>query len=282
MTRASIAAAVAALVMPLNAAQGPTFSTKLEVVRLDVLVTAGGQPVRGLTVDDFEVSDNGVRQTLDLASFEQMPLSVVLALDASASLSATQLDDLRAAGRAVLTALKNDDRAALVTFSEVVSLEQALTGEAAAVESALGRVDADGRTALVDGVYSAVTIADASRGRGLAIVFSDGLDTASWLTKEQVIEAARRSDVVVYGVGTGRTETGFLSEITDQTGGRLFQIESTADIRDRFLAILAEFRERYVLSYTARGVARSGWHRLDVRIKGRRAIVRARPGYAAP
>jgi VWFA-related protein len=282
MTRASIAAAVAALVMPLNAAQGPTFSTKLEVVRLDVLVTAGGQPVRGLTVDDFEVSDNGVRQTLDLASFEQMPLSVVLALDASASLSATQLDDLRAAGRAVLTALKNDDRAALVTFSEVVSLEQALTGEAAAVESALGRVDADGRTALVDGVYSAVTIADASRGRGLAIVFSDGLDTASWLTKEQVIEAARRSDVVVYGVGTGRTETGFLSDITDQTGGRLFQIESTADIRDRFLAILAEFRERYVLSYTARGVARSGWHRLDVRIKGRRAIVRARPGYAAP
>jgi VWFA-related protein len=282
MTRASIAAAVAALVMPLNAAQGPTFSTKLEVVRLDVLVTAGGQPVRGLTVDDFEVSDNGVRQTLDLASFEQMPLSVVLALDASASLSATQLVDLRAAGRAVLTALKNDDRAALVTFSEVVSLEQALTGEAAAVESALGRVDADGRTALVDGVYSAVTIADASRGRGLAIVFSDGLDTASWLTKEQVIEAARRSDVVVYGVGTGRTETGFLSDITDQTGGRLFQIESTADIRDRFLAILAEFRERYVLSYTARGVARSGWHRLDVRIKGRRAIVRARPGYAAP
>jgi VWFA-related protein len=252
------------------------------VVRLDVLVTAGGQPVRGLTVDDFEVSDNGVRQTLDLASFEQRPLSVVLALDASASLSATQLDDLRAAGRAVLTALKNDDRAALVTFSEVVSLEQALTGEAAAVESALGRVDADGRTALVDGVYSAVTIADASRGRGLAIVFSDGLDTASWLTKEQVIEAARRSDVVVYGVGTGRTETGFLSDITDQTGGRLFQIESTADIRDRFLAILAEFRERYVLSYTARGVARSGWHRLDVRIKGRRAIVRARPGYAAP
>ena len=45
--------------MPLNAAQGPTFSTKLEVVRLDVLVTAGGNPVRGLTVDDFDVSDNG-------------------------------------------------------------------------------------------------------------------------------------------------------------------------------------------------------------------------------
>ena len=282
MTRASIAAGLAALVMPLAAAQGPTFSTKLEVVRLDVLVTAGGKPLRGLTVDDFDVSDNGVRQTLDLASFEQIPLSVVLALDASASLSAPQLDDLRDAGRAVLKALKNDDQAALVTFSEIVSLEQALTGEAAAVESALGRVDPEGRTALVDGVYSAVTVADASRGRGLAIVFSDGLDTASWLTKEQVIEAARRSDVVVYGVATGRTETDFLSDITDETGGRLFQIESTADIRDRFLTILAEFRERYVLSYTPRGVARSGWHRLDVRIKGRRATVRARPGYAVP
>ena len=88
MTRASIAAGFAALVMPLAAAQGPTFSAKLEVVRLDVLVTAGGKPLRGLTVDDFDVSDNGVRQTLNLASFEQIPLSVVLALDASASLSA--------------------------------------------------------------------------------------------------------------------------------------------------------------------------------------------------
>ena len=281
MMRASIAAGFAALVMPLAAAQGPTFSAKLEVVRLDVLVTAGGKPLRGLTVDDFDVSDNGVRQTLDLASFEQIPLSVVLALDASASLSAPQLDDLRDAGRAVLKALKNDDQAALVTFSEIVSLEQALTGEAAAVESALGRVDPDGRTALVDGVYSAVTVADASRGRGLAIVFSDGVDTASWLTKNQVIDAARRSDVVVYGVATGRTETDFLSGITDETGGRLFQVESTADIRDRFLTILAEFRERYVLSYTPRGVTRSGWHRLDVRINGRRATVRARPGYQA-
>ena len=281
MTRASIAAGLAALVIPLAAAQGPTFSTKLEVVRLDVLVTAGGKPLRGLTVDDFDVSDNGVRQTLDLASFEQIPLSVVLALDASASLSAAQLDHLRDAGRAVLQALKQDDQAALVTFSEIVSLEQALTGEAAAIESALERVDPEGRTALVDGVYSAVTVADTSRGRGLAIVFSDGLDTASWLTKDQVIGAARRSDVVVYGVATGRTETDFLSSLTDDTGGRLLQIESTAEIRDRFLAILAEFRERYVLSYTPRGVTRSGWHRLDVRIKGRRATVRARPGYQA-
>jgi hypothetical protein len=84
MTRAPIAAGLVLLVMPLAAAQGPTFSTKLEVVRLDVLATAGGKPLRGLTVNDFEVLDNGVRQTLDLASFEQIPLSVVLALDASA------------------------------------------------------------------------------------------------------------------------------------------------------------------------------------------------------
>jgi hypothetical protein len=96
-----------------------------------------------------------------------------------------------------------------------------------------------------------------------------------------VIGAARRSDVVVYEVATGRTETNFLSDITDKTGGRLLQIESTANIRDRFLATLAERRERYVLSYTPRGVPRSGWHWLDGRVKGRRATVRARPGYQA-
>ncbi len=63
----------------------PTFSTKVEAVRVDVLVTEKGRPVAGLTAEDFEVFDNGVRQQPRLAAFEQMPINVTLALDASNS-----------------------------------------------------------------------------------------------------------------------------------------------------------------------------------------------------
>ena len=88
-------------------------------MRVDVLVTENGRPVQGLTPADFEVLDNGVRQKVDLASFEQIPLNVVLALDMSASLQGLRLGHLQTAGRTVLDGLKPGDRAALVAFSHV-------------------------------------------------------------------------------------------------------------------------------------------------------------------
>ena len=76
-----------------------TFTSRIEAVRVDVLVTENGRPVQGLTPDDFEVLDNGVRQRVDLASFEQIPLNVVLALDMSASLQGLRLGHLQTAGK---------------------------------------------------------------------------------------------------------------------------------------------------------------------------------------
>src|SRR5436190_1001606 len=101
-------------------AQTSTFSSKVEAVRVDVLVTDKGRPVRGLSASDFEVFDNGVRQHVDLASFEQIPLNVVLALDMSTSVNGARLDNLRRAARALLDGLSRDDQAAVVTFSHVV------------------------------------------------------------------------------------------------------------------------------------------------------------------
>src|SRR5947208_9698255 len=78
-------------------AQDVTFSSKVEAVRVDVLVTDGGLPVRGLTAQDFEIRDNGVLQAIDLVSFEQIPLNVVLAVDMSDSVAGDRLDRLRTA-----------------------------------------------------------------------------------------------------------------------------------------------------------------------------------------
>src|SRR4051794_38816142 len=86
-------------------AQAPTFSTIIEAVRVDVLVTEDGRLVPGLRPSDFEVLDNGVPQTVDLASFEEIPLNVVLALDMSSSLDTEQLQHLRSGGKALLGGL---------------------------------------------------------------------------------------------------------------------------------------------------------------------------------
>jgi VWFA-related protein len=125
-------------------------------------------------------------------------------------------------------------------------------------------------------------LAESDVGRGLVIVFSDGRDTSSWLTPKSVLDVAKRCDAVVYGVASGLAQRAeFLGDLADQTGGRLFKVESTRGLSAVFLEVLDEFRQRYLLSYSPGGVAQQGWHQLTVRVKGRNATVRARPGYMA-
>lgn len=261
-------------------AQAPTFASKVEAVRVDVLVTDRGQPVRGLGRSDFEILDNGVPQQVDLVSFEQIPLNVILALDMSDSVAGERLDHLRGAGTALIAGLKQADQAAVVTFSNRIVLGAGLTTERAPVQAALTDTAGAGGTALVDGTYAGMMIGESDVGRALLIVFSDGLDTASWLSADSVLDTARRSDVVAYGVSVGRAKPEFLRDLTSLTGGRLIEVEKTSNLSAVFLTMLDEFRQRYLVSYTPRDVAKDGWHRLDVRVK-RRATVKARPGYLA-
>jgi VWFA-related protein len=259
--------------------QQPMFSSRVDAVRVDVLVTDGHGPVRGLAPADFEVRDNGVLQQVDLVSFDQIPLNVVLTLDMSASVAGDRLDRLRSAGAAILRGLKPGDRGALVTFSHVVRLAAGLSTDIASVRTALTRASGDGATSLTDGVYTGIVAGQADAGRELLIVFSDGLDTSSWLPADRVLDVAKRSDVVVYALAVrSPAKPEFLHDLTSFTGGRLFEVEKTGDLDAIFTGILEEFRQRYLVSYTPRGVAREGWHKLDVRVK-RGGTVKARPGY---
>ena len=275
------------LVLVLSAAvavdtQSPAFSTKVEAVRVDVLVTErdGGRAIVGLGASDFEVLDNGIPQQVDLVSYEQIPLNVILALDMSDSVAGELIADLRDAGRAVLTALKSDDQGALVTFSHVVRRGSGLTKNVGTLQTALDEAEPSGDTALIDGIYAAMMLAESDVGRALLIGFSDGVDTSSWLSADAVIDTARRSDSVFYGV-TPEVEKDdlFLRDLSEATGGTLIKVESTRNLSETFVDILEEFRHRYLVSYTPRGVPKDGWHRLDVRVNGRRANVKARPGY---
>ena len=276
---------IVAVASPVRSAAGQTatFRSGLEVVRVDALVTENGRIVRGLTARDFEVRDNGLLQQIDFTSFEDMRLNVTLALDTSESVSGERLTRLRDASRRLLDALRPGDRAALLTFSHVVALRHELTGDVERVRSALDTIEAGGDTALVDAAHAAASLAEPEgSSRNLVIVFSDGHDTASWLSADRVLDSARRTDATIYGVTVrSHPRPAFLRDLCALTGGSTIAVDSTKDLSATFEKVLNEFRQRYVIGYSPRGVARDGYHRLEVRVKGRRATVTARPGYFA-
>jgi len=280
--KAALAVAISAAAVVTVTAQQPTFSSRVDAVRVDVLVKDRGQIVRGLEPRDFEVRDEGVLQEVDLVRLEQVPLNVTLGFDVSESVNGERLEHLLSAGNTLLARLSGEDRAALLTFSHAVRLRQELTRDIPRVRRALEDVIPAGQTSLVDGTSAAIALSGSDVGRSLLILFSDGVDTSSFLSPDIVLQSARRADVVAYGVAIrSRISPTFLKELGSLTGGSVIEIESTKDLSQTFLGILDEFRERYLLSYSPRGVPTTGWHRLAVRVKGRRATVSARAGYQA-
>jgi len=138
----------------------------------------------------------------------------------------------------------------------------------------------DGETAILDGVYAGLMAAQAETGRSLVVVCTDGRDISSWLDPDEVLESARRSNAVIDIVATGGARRwSVLNDLTEATGGETAEIESSQQIRAQFQSILRDFRSRYVLTFVPTGVAEGGFHRLEVRVRGSRMSVKARPGY---
>lgn len=282
LRQAALLALLIPAASPAAMTQNPNFSSKVEAVRVDVLVAENGRPVRDLGLADFEVLDNGVKQQVDLVSFEQLPLNVVLTLDMSDSVVGERLLHLRSAGLGLLDGLKKGDQAALITFNHMVVLGADLTADWSRVRKALEEAEPTGNTSVVDASFTGMMLGESDVGRALVIVFSDGLDTSSWLTPGAVLDISKRCDAVVYAVSAGQgPKPEFLSDLSEQTGGRLFEIESTKSLSVVFRQVLDEFRQRYLVSYSPSGVPAEGWHRLSVRVKGRNVQVKARPGYLA-
>ncbi len=279
MTKVAVALALLCGSVALAATQ-PTFSSRVEGVRVDVLVTdSSRRPLRGLTPQDFVIRDNGVPQQVDIVSFGEISLNVGLAFDLSESVSGERLEQLRAASRSLTTQLLPGDQSSLVTFDRVVSLRCPLSKDQSCIDAALLEATPNSETALVDGVFAGITVGETDIGRSLLMVFSDGLDTASWLTADRVLDSGRRSDVVVYPIATKGARPEFLEELADLTGGRLHEVDRKEDLSNTFRAILDEFRHRYLVTYTPKGVPKEGWHKLEVRVNRSGARVKARPGY---
>jgi Ca-activated chloride channel homolog len=285
----------------LGAQSASPFRSGTDAVRVDVLVTNGNAPVAGLTAQDFELFDNKVRQQIDAVAIEDLPVSMMLALDTSFSVRGEALRDLKEAARAAVESLDERDRVALVTFSSEIVLRADWTADRALVARAIDATVAGGGTALWDAVHAAITLRDTRTGRrSLVILFSDGDDTASWLPHTAILDRAKRTDAVVYGIGVGKERPSMalfnrsgieltrgggalmdplLPQLADITGGQSFTAANTSRLTNAFTRIVKEFRSRYLLTYSPRDVAQGGWHSIDVKLKNRGGQVRARRGY---
>jgi VWFA-related protein len=280
-----------------------TFRSGVDVVRVDALVTEGHKPIAGLSAADFELRDNGVVQSVDAAALQSLPLSLIFVLDVSGSVSGENMRHLRDGVDVILDGLRAGDRAGLVTFSHRVWLRTPLIDDLARLRAMMSDAVPGGGTALHDAVYAGLAVSDVQDSRPLLVVFSDGVDTMSWMSADVVEKAARRANAVVYGVTVAastdfvnvrmpngvsrlvprpryaRGQTDFLDALAAATGGRVLKADATSDLPEAFAEIQREFRTRYVITYSPRGVDTPGWHRIELKVKGRSADVKARGGY---
>jgi VWFA-related protein len=282
-----------------------TFRSTVDAVRVDALVMRGGRPVSGLTAADFELRDNGVVQDVAAVSVDDVPLTLMLVLDVSQSVQGEPLAQLRAAIEASASALSAADRLALFTFSHHVAAAAQATRDFADLRSAALRVEASGATALYDATLAALMMRHRIEGRAVMLVFSDGVDTASWIDPRASLAAAQRSDVTVYGVTLARQMERrdaravrqatleqdwfrrdpwsygrqYLPLLAADTGGSILTAERADRLRETFVGVVRDFKSRYLLTYTPRDVAPGGWHSVDVRLKRQPAEITARRGY---
>ena len=261
----------------------PTFRAFADVVAVDVSVKNGRVPVGGLTPADFEVLDNGVVQQLDAVSIEAVPIDVTLAVDLSGSV----VPNVRAFKSDVekfVPMLRPEDRVRLVSFASDV--REDLPMQPPQGRLSVNWTDIGGATSLNDGVLYALLWPETPDRRHLVIVFTDGFDSQSMVANESIPAVAGRVEAVLHAVLVQPSQPlpdlfqgslDALREAVRRTGGETHRLSRAVD---DFNQIVADFRASYVLRYTPKGVDRSGWHTLTVRMRRPgNFTIRARQGY---
>lgn len=261
----------------LSQAGQASFRSRVEAVEVDVAVTRGGKTVAGLAAENFVVTDNGVVQEVKATLLAVEPLRLTLVLDVSKSVSGARLASLIKGSRAMVQALRPEDQIALITFSHGVTSAVPMGHGRSAIIDALTTLSGEGATALRDATYLGLATASDDHSRALLLLFSDGLDTTSFLTEDTVLESAKRSNAVVHVVHF--RPDAFLGRLTQITGGRNWSAESDRQLEELFGRVLDEMRARYLLTYTPSGTQTPGWHQIKVSLKDARGDVIAKQGY---
>lgn len=293
----------AALAFAQTQGQPPlTFGSGIEIINLTVTVTdAQGRLIAGLDRDAFSVYEDGVKQELALFNKDRLPLSVVLLMDSSASME-DKVAPAKAAAKRFVATLVPADRARVVSFNNHIDVLQDFTNDKEALNTGIDKLKPEGATALHNAFYISIKELQKEKQTGAGarrqaiILLSDGENTASIVTDEQVIDLARKAEISIYSIrlttdyegDKGRAAfsqaTHLLSVLARETGGQAFfpaQIQELDSVYDR---IAEEMRTQYSLGYVPTNLRKDGkYRRIVVRVPSRDSVVlRYKLGYFGP
>jgi Ca-activated chloride channel family protein len=273
-------------------AQQPTFRTGTRTVALYATVTdAQKRLVPDLAQDEFEILDNEKPQTIDLFISEVQPITVVVMLDTSASMTGN-LKLLERAAEQFLIRLLPKDKGLVGAFNDKIEFfPSAFTSDRDTLISSLKELDFGNPTRLYDAIAASMDRLHKIDGRRVVLVFTDGDDTNSRINHGDVLEHARLNEVMIYAIGlrsdyfngTRQVRTrpdGGLKRLAEETGGGYFELEKTAELAPTFTRVAQELHSQYVIGFTP-SLLDGKLHRLSVRVKRPGMSVRARKSYLA-
>jgi Ca-activated chloride channel family protein len=286
---AALALAIAAGVSALG--QGPTFKTSTRTVPIyTTVVDSQGRLVPNLAKEDFEILDENKLQDIDVFVDEIQPITVVVMLDRSASMTAN-LKLLSEAAEQFLLRLLPADKGRVGGFSDKIEFASPFSSDRDMLVSSLRDLDFGNPTRLYDAILASLDELKGIDGRRVILVFTDGDDTDSRNGFGTVLDRARAEEVMVYAIGL---ESNFfngvqqvrtrpdrnLRRLADETGGGFFELKKTNDLASTFTRVAQELHSQYVLSFTPRNLD-GKLHKLVVRVKGPGMTARARKSYLA-
>ena len=293
-------AAVLASVLGAEAQQRPSFRSGVDVVSLSVTVTGEhNRYITDLTEEDFLVYEAGVQQETAFFTRTQLPISLALLLDTSASME-ERLQTAQEAAVGFARRLRQEDMAEIINFDSRVEILETFTNDQQRLERAIRRTSAGGSTSLYNAIYISLKELKKVRAqtfedvrRQAIVVLSDGEDTSSLVGFDEVHEQAKRSETAIYSIGLrsrdGRSRRGFqeadfvLRQLSRETGGVAFFPEGVGDLVSIYEQIAEELSNQYTLGYTSNNPRRDGmWRRIVVRVTRRSVTVRTKQGYYAP
>ncbi len=290
-TRGLAAVLVAAGGMALFAQQA-TFRSGTRLVALYATVMdAQRRLVPGLSQTDFEILDNDKLQEIQLFVNEIQPVTVVVMLDTSASMTGN-LSLLQNGAEQFLLRLLPKDKGMVGAFNDKIEFfPSEFTGDRDELVSALKNLDFGNPTRLYDAIDASVKHLQSIDGRRVVLVFTDGDDTDSSVGSGKVLDEARANDVMIYAIGfhseyfngsrmvKSKPDSG-LKHLAEETGGGYFELDKSSDLAPTFTRVAQELHSQYALGFTP-PVLDGKVHRLLVRVKRPGTSVRTRLSYVA-
>lgn len=278
---------------PAEEQRAPRFRSGVYLVKVTATVRdAEGRLVGDLTRGDFEILENGRPQRITQFERGRVPVSLGVVLDVSQSMLGQRMDDARAALRRFLVdLLEPGDEVFLMVFNHDPRLEAPWTRGPSRLRGRLDGVRPYGATAIYDALVTALPMfAHRAHDRAAVVIISDGSDTASDVTREDVRWQIRRSDAFVYAVGidaperrpiNDRVNARLLRDVTAESGGYTEIIADSPELAPATERIAEELNHQYTLAYAPEVPPDGRYRRIVVRVRGGDYRVRARRGYVA-